>query len=123
MLVKRRFGGSQVPPPPPEKKVTVSTFAGDGTAAYLDGPLLSARFSTPSDVAISADGILYVADYNSRRIRMIKDGQVFLLAGDGHFGTRNGDGDTAQFVDLSGLRQMPTAMYMSWTRPTPESAG
>ncbi|HXO74180.1 MAG TPA: hypothetical protein VN824_03095, partial [Puia sp.] len=77
----------------------VSTFAGDGTGGYLDGPLLSAKFFTPSDIAISSDGILYVADYNSRRIRMIKDGQVFLLAGDGNFGTRNGDGDTAQFVD------------------------
>jgi sugar lactone lactonase YvrE len=93
-------GGSRVPPPPPpEKKVTVSTFAGDGTGGYLDGPLLSARFYTPSDVAISADGTLYVADYNGRRIRKIKDGQVSLLAGDGNFGTRNGDGDTAQFVD------------------------
>jgi sugar lactone lactonase YvrE len=93
-------GGSRVPPPPPpEKKVIVSTFAGEGTNGYLDGPLLSAKFSTPSDIAISTDGILYVADYNSRRIRMIKDGQVFLLAGDGNFGTRNGDGDTAQFVD------------------------
>jgi sugar lactone lactonase YvrE len=93
-------GGLQVPPPPaPEKKATVSTFAGDGTGGYLDGLLLSARFYTPSDVAISGDGTLYVADYNSRRIRKITGGQVSLLAGDGHFGTRNGDGDTAQFVD------------------------
>ncbi len=91
--------GGNPPPPPPEKKATVSTFAGDGTGGYLDGALLSARFFTPSDIAISSDGILYVADYNSRRIRMIKDGQVFLLAGDGNFGTRNGAGDTAQFVD------------------------
>ncbi|HMH24688.1 MAG TPA: NHL repeat-containing protein [Puia sp.] len=86
-------------PPAPEKKVIVSTFAGDGTDAYLDGPLLSAKFHTPIDVAISADGILYVADYNGRRIRKISDGKVSLLAGDGGFGTRNGFGDTAQFVD------------------------
>jgi sugar lactone lactonase YvrE len=93
-------GDSQVPPPPPpDKKAIVSTFAGDGTGGYLDGPVLSAKFYTPSDIAISTDGILYVADYNSRRIRMVRDGQVFLLAGDGNFGTRNGAGDTAQFVD------------------------
>src|SRR5882762_9540290 len=90
--------GSQAPPPP-EKKVTVSTLAGDGTDAYLDGPLLSAKFHTPIDIAISASGILYIADYNGRRIRKISGGQVSVLAGDGNFGTRNGAGDTAQFVD------------------------
>jgi len=93
---KSNSGGN---PPPPEKKATVSTFAGDGTGAYLDGPLLSARFFTPMDIAISADGILYVADYNDRRIRKITGGQVSVLAGDGNFGTRNGAGDTARFVD------------------------
>jgi len=96
---KGNTGGDQAPPPPPEKKAIVSTFAGDGTAAYLDGPLLSARFLTPIDIAISASGILYVADYNGRRIRKITGGQVSVLAGDGNFGTRNGAGDTAEFVD------------------------
>jgi hypothetical protein len=86
-------------PPSPEKKVTVSTFAGDGKDAYLDGPLLSARFHTPIDIAISAGGIIYTADYNGRRIRKISGTQVSVLAGDGNFGTRNGAGDTAQFVD------------------------
>ncbi len=94
---KNNRGDSQAPPP--EKKATVSTFAGDGTGAYLDGPLLSARFETPVDIAISAGGILYVADYNDRRIRKISGGQVSVLAGDGHFGTKDGAGDTAQFVD------------------------
>jgi sugar lactone lactonase YvrE len=96
---KKGIPGANHTPPPPEKKVTVSTFAGDGTDAYLDGALLSARFHTPVDIAISADGALYVADYNGRRIRKIRDGQVSVLAGDGTFGTRNGAGDTAQFVD------------------------
>ncbi|HSC38063.1 MAG TPA: NHL repeat-containing protein [Chitinophagaceae bacterium] len=86
-------------PPPSEKKATVSTFAGDGTDGYLNGPLLSARFETPIDIAISANGILYVADYNDRHIRKISGGQVSLLAGDGGFGTKDGAGDTAQFVD------------------------
>jgi len=86
-------------PPPSPKTAVVSTFAGDGTDAYLNGPLLSARFHTPVDIAISAGGTLYVADYNGRRIRKISGGQVSLLAGDGNFGTRDGAGDTAQFVD------------------------
>jgi len=87
------------PPPPPPKTAVVSTFAGDGTDAYLDGPLQSARFHTPVDIAISAGGTLYVADYNGRRIRKISGGQVSLLAGDGNFGTKDGAGDTARFVD------------------------
>lgn len=99
-----RPAGRPVPPlppagKPPSKVATVSTFAGDGTSAYLDGPLLSAKFNTPIDIAISADGTLYVADYNDRRIRRITGGQVSVLAGDGNFGTRDGAGDTAQFVD------------------------
>jgi sugar lactone lactonase YvrE len=96
---KGHSGDYQPPPPPPEKTAVVSTFAGDGTDAYLDGPLLTARFHTPIDIAISAGGTLYVADYNGRRIRKISGGQVSLLAGDGNFGTRDGAGDTARFVD------------------------
>jgi len=94
-----RKGNSGNGQPPPEKTAVVSTFAGDGTDAYLNGPLLSARFHTPIDIAISGGGTLYVADYNGRRIRKISAGQVSLLAGDGNFGTKNGAGDTAQFVD------------------------
>ncbi|MBS1661758.1 MAG: hypothetical protein JST68_11995 [Bacteroidetes bacterium] len=96
---KGNSGGDQPPPPPPEKKVVVSTFAGDGTGAYLDGALLAARFFTPYDVAISGSGIIYVADYNDRRIRKISGGQVSVLAGDGSFGSRNGAGNQAQFND------------------------
>jgi len=87
------------PPPPPPKTAVVSTFAGDGTDAYVNGPLLSAGFQTPVGVAISSEGTLYIADYNGRRIRKISRGQVSLLAGDGKFGPKDGAGDTAEFVD------------------------
>ena len=97
---KQNSGGNPPAPlPPVAKKAIVSTYAGDGTDGFLNGPLLSAQFETPVDIAISSDGILYVADYNDRRIRKIAGGQVSVLAGDGGFGTRNGAGDTAQFVD------------------------
>ena len=93
---KGNSGGDETPPPP---KVTVSTFAGDGTDADLDGPLLSARFHTPIDVAMSSDGIIYVSDYNGHRIRKISGGQVSLLAGDGIWGYKNGAGAVAEFKD------------------------
>jgi hypothetical protein len=96
---KKNNPGTSPPPPPPPKIAVVNTYAGDGTDGYVNGPLLSARFETPIDICVSSDGTIYVADYNDRHIRKIVGGQVSLLAGDGNFGTRNGAGDTAQFVD------------------------
>jgi len=54
-----------------EKKVVVTTIAGDGMDGYINGTALSARFDTPVDVAVGADGSLYVADANNNRIRKI----------------------------------------------------
>jgi hypothetical protein len=114
------------PPPPPPKTAVVSTFAGDGTDAYLNGPLLSARFETPVDIAISTGGILYVADYNDRHIRKISGGQVSLLAGDGSFGTKDGAGDTAEFVDPYRIEVDPGGNVYpgsgTGTCPSPSSA-
>lgn len=92
-------GNQVLPPPPAGSRVTVSTFAGDGTDGYLDGSLLSARFNTPIDVAMAPDGVVYVSDYKSHRIRKISAGQVSLLAGDGNWGDRNGTSDVAEFKD------------------------
>ena len=47
----------------------ISTIAGDGTNAFADGPALSAKFNAPVDVAVAADGTIYVADYLNHRIR------------------------------------------------------
>ena len=101
---KDNSGGYRTPGTPgtpgvPEGKVTVSTFAGNGTDAYQDGPLLSAKFHTPIDVAMSPDGVVFVSDYKSHRIRKISAGQVSLFAGDGNWGTRNGARDVAEFRD------------------------
>ncbi|MCK5800226.1 MAG: hypothetical protein KAI47_23710 [Deltaproteobacteria bacterium] len=52
----------------------VSTLAGKGAsfAGFADGPLVDARFNTPSDVAVRPDGAVYVADTNNHRIRLIR---------------------------------------------------
>ncbi|MDB5101847.1 MAG: repeat containing protein [Cyanobacteria bacterium RYN_339] len=49
----------------------VSTYAGDGTPGFVDGPRLQARFSEPLGAAIDADGKLYVSDRKNQRIRRI----------------------------------------------------
>ena len=84
-------------PLPTEKKYIVSTIAGDGSDACKDGPALSARFHTPIDVAVTSDGVIYVADFNDHRIREIVDGQVYTLAGSDSTGVVNDVGVMARF--------------------------
>jgi sugar lactone lactonase YvrE len=61
---------------------TVSTVAGSGRG-YTDGPGASARFDTPSGIAVSPTGIVYVADTGNNAIRRISpDGVVSTLARD-----------------------------------------
>jgi sugar lactone lactonase YvrE len=83
--------------PSPDKKWVVTTLAGEGTKDFLDGPALSAKFKVPFDVAVAADGTIYVADAGNHRIRKIQAGQVSTFAGNGTNGIVNGNGSLAQF--------------------------
>jgi sugar lactone lactonase YvrE len=75
----------------------VITVAG-GARGFADGPGESARFDTPSGLAIGPDGVLYVADTGNNAIRRISpDGQVSTVAGGGTAGSRDGPAGTAQF--------------------------
>jgi len=49
----------------------VSTFAGSGTAGYVDAIGQSAAFSAPTGVAVDKNGTVYVLDKNNNRIRKI----------------------------------------------------
>ena len=96
---------------------TVSTIAGDGTAAHLDDEddiaTTTAQFNSPFDVAVDKSGNVYVADYSNHRIRKItEDGEdangnkiwkVSTIAGSGASGHQNGAGATAQFSRPSGV--------------------
>ncbi|MEY3011765.1 MAG: hypothetical protein RIT45_500 [Pseudomonadota bacterium] len=60
---------------------TVTTLAG-GSAGWLDGFGTTARFNSPYDVAVDAEGTLYVADLGNARIRRITPaGTVTTFAG------------------------------------------
>ncbi|MBO9541084.1 hypothetical protein J7643_10890 [bacterium] len=64
----------------------VSVLAG-GSPGYVDGTLAEARFNTPEDVALDAEGNLYVADSVNRALRKITpEGVVTTLAGKRHGG-------------------------------------
>jgi IPT/TIG domain/NHL repeat len=81
----------------------VSTIAGDGTAGFADGAVLSARFSNPMKIKIDASGNLIVLDQNNHRIRKISGGVVSTVAGNGNPGFADGPAGTAQFNAPAGL--------------------
>jgi len=82
----------------------VTTFAGNGTATFADGPSTSASFSSPQGIARDSVGNLYIADLGNRRIRKITpDGVVSTLAGNGTNGSANGIGTNATFNSPWGI--------------------
>ncbi|MBR9917893.1 T9SS type A sorting domain-containing protein [bacterium] len=96
---------------------SVSTFAGanptaglpgNGTAGSADGTGTAARFDTPKDITMDADGNFYVTDYNNFTIRKISpSGVVTTLAGSaGNEGSADGTGNVARFGGPWGI-----AMY------------
>jgi DNA-binding beta-propeller fold protein YncE len=75
----------------------VSTVAGDGTAGFLDGTALTAKFKSPLDVAILPNGVIYVADAFNSCIRKIENGIVTTFAGNGNANITNGNSSEARF--------------------------
>lgn len=90
------------------RKVTaagnVSTVAGTGSAGSTDGSASAATFSFPTGIAVDPAGTtIYVADQNSRKIRVISGGVVSTLAGTGASGSIDGPGSVATFSSLRNL--------------------
>ena len=80
------------------QKITVSTFAGSGTAGSVDDTGTAAQFNSPCGMAFDASGNLYVAEYGGHRIRKItKEGVVTTIAGNGSAGFNDANGTSAQF--------------------------
>jgi sugar lactone lactonase YvrE len=87
----------------------VTTYAGDGTPGYRDGPAASAQFNGPIGIAIDRAGRVIVADTYNDRIRVIdRAGIVSTLAGAGGPGWTEGAGSTAQFHTPSGVAVLPS---------------
>ncbi|WP_239311258.1 MULTISPECIES: protein kinase [unclassified Frankia] len=81
---------------------TISTVAGNGAYGYDGdgGPATAAKLRIPS-VAVSPDGILYIADYGNQRVRRVtSDGMITTVAGNGTEGYA-GDGGAATRAQLS----------------------
>jgi RHS repeat-associated protein len=77
---------------------TITTVAGTGTNGYSGdgGPATEAQLYGPSDVAIGADGSIYIADTITDRIRYVgPDGIITTVAGNGETYGDLGDGGPA----------------------------
>jgi len=81
----------------------ISTIVGTGTAGYSGdgGPATAAELNTPSDVAITPNGTLYIADTYNNVVRVVRpDGTIDTLAGTGDAGF-SGDGGPAKQAQLN----------------------
>ncbi|HEV2829277.1 MAG TPA: hypothetical protein VGW76_16895, partial [Pyrinomonadaceae bacterium] len=99
-------------------KQEVSTFAGSGSEARQDGPLLEAGFAQPSGIA-SAGSKLYIADSESNIIRAIAldDGEVKTIAGGDlfDFGDVDGSGDRVRLQHPLGVVALDDKIYIADT--------
>jgi sugar lactone lactonase YvrE len=81
---------------------TIHTIAGTGEAGYSGdgGPATQAQLDTPSDVAITSNGIIYIADTMNSVVRVIdREGIIRTYAGTGEQGF-SGDGGLAREAQL-----------------------
>ena len=80
----------------------VTTIAGS-TRGFADGAGTVAQFSSPSDLAIVADGTIYVADSNNHSIRKISSAGVVSTIAGSTSGFTDGIGTAAKFNLPHGL--------------------
>lgn len=77
---------------------TVSTFAGSGTAGFLDGVGTGAQFNNPQGLTFDAAGNLYVADSFNDEVRQVTStGTTSTIAGNQTIGLVNGAALSAEF--------------------------
>ena len=82
----------------------VSTFAGSGSAGFVDGPGVLASFNTPKGIATDLLGNIYVADtYNNAIRKITPDGVVTTLAESGLQGYYDGVDILANFKNPSAI--------------------
>ncbi len=83
---------------------TITTFAGNGTAAYGGdgGPAVSASLNNPQGLALDSAGALYITDTGNGRVRKIpRGGAITTVAGNGAMNSFSGDGGPAISAGLN----------------------
>ena len=70
---------------------------------YVNGSANAAFLNRPRFAVVSEEGAVVFSDTGNHRIRVLADGAVYLLAGDGTAGFQNGDYKAARFNTPSGV--------------------
>ena len=91
---------------------SVAVVAGNGTQGYSGdgGPASAAELNAPEAVAVAADGSVLIADTGNHRIRVVQNGQISTLAGNG---TRGFSGDGGPPLSASFNRPVAIAVEAS----------
>lgn len=85
-----------------DPKGVLTRIAGNSRAGYSGdgGPATNAQLNDPRGVAVDGEGIVFIADYNNRRIRRVSpDGIITTVAGNGTC-CFSGDGGSATSAQL-----------------------
>ncbi|HEY7336922.1 MAG TPA: hypothetical protein VH639_18665 [Bryobacteraceae bacterium] len=77
---------------------TVTRVAGNGRAGFSGdgGPALSAQLNAPQGVTVDTLGNIYISDTGNNRIRVVSNGIISTLAGNGKPGDSGDFGDATQ---------------------------
>jgi sugar lactone lactonase YvrE len=82
----------------------VTTVAGTaGTSGNRDGAALTARLNNPIALAIDPAGNLFLADFTNDVVRLVTPAGVVKTAAGGSYGSSDGTGAGAQFIDPAGI--------------------
>ena len=76
----------------------ITTVAGNGTPGYGgdNGPATAAMLRFPAGVAVDSHNNLYIADLSNQRIRMVTNGTITTVAGNGQYGYSGDNGPATQ---------------------------
>jgi len=86
-----------------DTKGVVTTFAGNGNRALVNGTALAASFDMPYAIAVDGSGNLYVSEADNVIRKITSSGMVSTLAGSGLTGSTNGVGTVASFNAPTGI--------------------
>ncbi len=94
----------------------VTTIAGTGKSGDRDGSGRDASFKSPTGLALSDDGTLYIADSGNHTIRaLLPDGNVVTIAGSGSPGYADGAAGHAAFHAPEGIAVHGDTIYVADT--------
>ncbi len=85
----------------------ITTVAGNGLRGFSGdgGPATSASLNSPTAVAVDSAGNLFITDLFNNRIRVVSNGTITTIAGNGSMGF-GGDGGPPASASLSGPNQI-----------------